>query len=94
MSYPPQPPPDPGGGPAQPRTSQKAVWGLVLGVLGLLCGPLSIVGLILGRQARTEIDQSGGIVGGRGIAQAAVIVSTVVLVIWVVGTVLRLTVWS
>ena len=38
MSYAPPPPPPPGaGGYAHPQTNQKAVWSLVLGIVGLVC---------------------------------------------------------
>lgn len=67
MSYDAPPPPPQGGSPygAPPPSqgnSQKAVWSLVCGIIGLLClgivlGPVAIV---LGRQAQRE-GRPGGI---------------------------------
>ncbi len=68
MSYDAPPPPPPYGGQPQygqpygaPQgTNSKAIWSLVLGILGVLCcGPLGIVALILGRSAQNEIAQTG-----------------------------------
>ena len=50
--------PPPGGDPygMPPQTSNKAVWALVTGLLGLVCcGFIGIAGIILGGQAKTEI---------------------------------------
>src|SRR6187402_1889988 len=60
----PPPPPGYGQGPGYgppPGNNTKAIWALVLGILGLLCcGILGIPAIILGKQAQKEIDSSGG----------------------------------
>ncbi|WP_354697310.1 hypothetical protein DSM112329_02933 [Paraconexibacter sp. AEG42_29] len=53
-----------------PRVSAKAIVALVLAVGGLL--PVS---LVLGYQARREIDRAGGELAGRWVATAAIWVS-------------------
>jgi hypothetical protein len=96
MSYDPPPPPppygdqpqygQPYGGPPQ-GTNSKAVWSLVLGILGVLCcGPLGIVALILGRSAQTEIAQTGQ--QGAGLAKAGWILGIVAIVFMIIGAVL------
>ncbi|MDA0184729.1 DUF4190 domain-containing protein [Solirubrobacter phytolaccae] len=66
-----------GGGQAPQQTSGKATAALVLGIVSILCVPLiaGIIGVIIGGQAKKEIDSSGGRLGGRGMAQAGVILS-------------------
>jgi drug/metabolite transporter (DMT)-like permease len=65
MSYdaPPPPPQSPYGGyppPPPADNSNKPVWSLVCGILGILCcGLLGIPAIILGRQAAAE-GQPGG----------------------------------
>ena len=83
-SYPPPPPPPPGPYPPSGYPQQGpggnaqnlAIIGLVLGIFGLCCGPLSIGGVILGYKASSQ-DPS------LGLATAAKIVSIVTLVLWV-----------
>jgi hypothetical protein len=57
------------------QTSGKSTAALVMGILGLiLCPPIfSTLALIFGRQARNEIDGSGGRIGGRGNATAGIV---------------------
>jgi hypothetical protein len=66
-----------------PPTSGKATAALVLGIVGLvMCGLLAgIPAIILGSQARREIDASQGRLAGRGAAQAGFILG-------IIGTVL------
>ncbi|MGC9399911.1 MAG: DUF4190 domain-containing protein [Anaerolineae bacterium] len=63
-----------------PRNSGLAVASLILSILGLI-GILpflgSVVGLILGYSARNEIDRSGGVITGRGMAQWGIILGWV-----------------
>lgn len=59
-----------------PRNSGTAVASLILSVLGLIgILPLvgSFIGLILGYSARKEINRSGGMVTGRGLATWGII---------------------
>ncbi len=91
------PPPPPGyggyGGAAAPRTDQKAVWALVLGILSILCcGFLAgIPALLLGSSSKRAIDASGGGLSGRGMAQAGVVLGIIGIVLSVVGLVYSLT---
>jgi hypothetical protein len=79
MSYTPPPPPPPGGGYAMPQTNQKAIWSLVLGILGLVCCGLlaGIPAIVLGNMARNEIAASGGMQTGDGMAKAGFIIGIV-----------------
>jgi hypothetical protein len=89
MSYDAPPPPPPpqspyGGGYGQPPagSSNKPVWALVCGILGLLCcGLLGIPAIILGRQAAAE-GQPGGM------AKAGEVLGYVAIGLMVVGVIL------
>lgn len=91
---PPPPPPIPPSEPppgytsyggATPESSKKALWALISGILGIVvCGPLAIVAIVLGRQAQAEIDGSLGRIGGRGQATAGFVLGIVGLVVWIV----------
>ena len=62
------------------KTSGLAITSLVLGVLGVFtCGVTALVGLILGIVAMAKVKNSGGKLGGNGIALAGVIVSAIFL---------------
>ena len=79
------PPPAPGQppwGPAPPANG-KATTALVLGICGIALCPLilSIPALVLGYQARGEIDRSGGTQGGRGQAIAGIVMGWIGLVL-------------
>lgn len=95
MSYAgPPPPPDASGGYgyAQPKTNQKAIWSLVLGILGLVCCGFfaGIPALILGNMAKKEIAASGGAETGAGMAQAGFVLGIIAIVLGVLGLVLFL----
>lgn len=87
MSYDAPPPPpsyggSPYGGPPAPRSSNKPVWALVSGILGILCcGLLGIPAIIMGRQAQAEG-------GPNGMAKAGEILGYVALALMVVGIIL------
>lgn len=91
MSYGTPPPPPQYGSPApgqpgQPAgNSKKAIWALVLGILGLVCCGIftGIPALILGKQAQGEIDASGGAISGRGMATAGFILG-IISIVWTV----------
>ncbi|MBW9211504.1 DUF4190 domain-containing protein [Mumia sp. zg.B53] len=72
-----------------PKNSPKAIWALVTGILGLCCGPLGIVGIILGRSAKAEIDASNGRLTGGGLAQAGLIIGIIAVVLWVLTVLVR-----
>ena len=90
MSYgtPPPPPPQYGspapGQPGQPAgNNSKALWAMILGILGLVCCGIftGIPALILGNIAKKEIDASGGAQTGRGMAQAGFILG-IISIVW------------
>ena len=83
---PPPPPAAPYGGGA-PTSSGKAVAALVLGILGLVsCGPLAAIpAIIVGRSAQREIDASGGMLTGRGLASAGVVLGWIEIGLMVLG---------
>lgn len=64
---------------APERTSAKAVWSLVLGILSNFCLWIlgSIPAIILGILAMKEVDASGGRVKGRGVALAGIITGSI-----------------
>ena len=68
-----------------PANNQKAVWAMVLGIVGLLCCAFAgIAAIILGKQAQNEIDASGGVQGGRGMATAGFVLGIIAIVAWVI----------
>jgi hypothetical protein len=91
----PPPPPAPAayGQPAaatpyqMPRQSSgKATTAMVLGIVGLVaCGIAGIVAIVLGNQAKNEIDASGGQLEGRGMALAGIIMGWIAVGIMVLG---------
>src|SRR5664279_2619310 len=93
MSYSPPPPPPPGygydGGSAAPAGSRKAVWALVLGIVGMVCCGFfaGIPALILGISARNDIDRSGGALTGRGMATAGAVLGGLAIVVGIVETI-------
>jgi hypothetical protein len=90
---PPTPPPQPAtpsyaaGAPSTPRTNGLAIASLVLGILGFIPCVLipSILAVVFGFIARNQIDQSGGMQQGSGMALAGIILGFVwigISVIW------------
>ena len=91
------PPPPPGGGYqpagagyASPRTDGLAIASLIVGILSLLCcgvilGPAAA---IMGFISRNRIAQSGGAVGGGGMAMAGLILGIVGFLLWIVVVVI------
>jgi Zn-dependent protease len=68
---------------SEQKTSQGAVWSLVLGIIGLLClGPLTgVPAIICGHMARGNIRRSNGGLGGAGMALAGLLLGYVATVI-------------
>jgi putative exporter of polyketide antibiotics len=88
MSYTPPPPPPPGaGGYAAPQTNQKALWSMILGILGIVCCGIfaGIPALILGNSAKKEIAASGGAQTGDGMAKAGVILGWISIALSILG---------
>lgn len=96
-----QPPPPPGYyQPApmyqpQPPTSSKATTSLVLGIVSLIfCGLLlGIPAMVVARQAKREIRESGGRVGGDGLATAGFVTGLIGTIWSVVAFVLVIVVF-
>ena len=61
--------------PAGPRTSTTAIISLIGGIAGWTVLPFlgSIAAIICGHIAKSEIKQSGGMIGGNGMATAGLI---------------------
>ena len=82
-----QPPPDPATLaapplPESPKAGGLTIAALVCSIAGICTGGLGgLVGLILGIVALKKIGASGGTMGGRGIAIAAIIVGAVTLIV-------------
>ncbi len=69
--------------PAAAKTDTGAITALVLSIIGLLiCGPLSVVGLILGFTAKNRLDQPGATTTGSGLATAAIAVGGIGTAVW------------
>ena len=74
-----------------PGYQTKARNGLIAAIAGLLCcGPLCILGIVWGNQAKAEAQQYGA--PAPGMAQAAFIVGIIGAALWVLGVVLNFTV--
>jgi hypothetical protein len=87
-----------------PPNSGKAIASMVIGVAGAVIGlpsfclfglcatgvmvPCAIVSLILGYMAKREIDQSGGAIGGSGMATAGIILGWVDIGLAVIAAIL------
>ena len=80
------------GGPAGSgggtQKNSLGVRALVLGILGFCCGPLSIVGFILGRNGMAAADR--GEANNRGLAQAGMIISIVTFVLWIINLIYQI----
>ena len=65
--------------PAQPPNDGQAVAALVLAIAGLFVCPVipSIIAIVLGRSAERRIKESGGTLGGEGLARAGWIVGII-----------------
>jgi hypothetical protein len=81
----PQPTPQWTGYQPAPPTPGNAVASLILGILSIVLCPIitAVIGLILGYNAKREIDASGGRLGGRGVALGGIITSWIGLAIYV-----------
>ena len=81
----------PAGPPHVPgETPGKATASLILGILSLLlCALLGPVAIIYGNQAKEEIDANPGL-GGRGLAQAGVILGWIGVTLMVIGIIVAI----
>jgi hypothetical protein len=67
-------------------TNGMAVAALVLGIVGLFCGFFvpSILGIVFGFLARKQIDESGGLQQGEGMALAGIITGFIGIIGWII----------
>jgi len=85
-------PPPPGGyggyGAPAAGTSKKAIWSLVLGIVGLcFCGFFTgIPAIILSRSAKSDIARTGQ--GGSGLATAGLVLGILAIVSGIIGVIL------
>jgi hypothetical protein len=93
----PNPAPYPSGYPAPPSgypgyppagyptpDHPRAATAMILGILGLVCcGLASPFAVWTGRKAIRDIDASGGLIGGRGQAQAGFVLGIIGTALWV-----------
>jgi len=78
------PPPYPPSGFQPPSTNGLAIASLVLGVVGWIpCGAGSIVAIVLGFVARSQIRASQGRQGGDGLALAGIILGFLAVALWI-----------
>ncbi len=98
MSYGQPPPPPPGapqpygyGGGAPQGTNKKALWSMILGILGLVCCGFftGIPAIILSRSAKAEIARTGE--QGSGMATAGFVLGIIAVVWGVISVILVLT---
>jgi hypothetical protein len=82
--------------PVAPQTSGMAIGSLIASILGLTLFPTigSVIGLILGYVARNQIRDSGGTIGGDGVAKAGIILGWIGVALAVVGVCLVILVWA
>jgi len=73
--------------PTAPQNSGMAIGSLIASILELTLLPTigSIVGLVLGYMARNQIRDSGGTIGGEGLAQAGIIIGWIGIGLTVIG---------
>lgn len=77
----------PGGVPQTLPSSTTAIISLVSGILGLTLLPFvgSIVAVITGPMAKREIRESGGALGGEGIATAGIIIGWIGIILGILA---------
>ena len=69
-----------------PQANKKALWAMILGIVGLVCCTFaSIAAIVLGIQAKNEIEASGGMQTGAGQAQAGFILGIIGCALGVIG---------
>jgi len=75
-------------GAGAPKTDGAAIAALVCGIAGFFCVIPAILAIILGYSSKKRIDRSGGLLGGRGMAQAGIVLGIVTLVLGVLAFIL------
>jgi hypothetical protein len=68
------------------KTNGYAIASLVLGILGLCCCVLGLIGLIFGYIGKGQIERSGGAETGSGLAVAGIVlgwISVAGVIVWI-----------
>jgi uncharacterized membrane protein YjgN (DUF898 family) len=69
-----------------PQDHPRATLSLILGILGIVvCGIIAPFAWSIGKRTLTEIDESAGRLGGRGMAQAGYVLGLVGTILLVIG---------
>jgi len=78
-----------------PQTNGLAIGSLIASIMGLTLLPTigSVIGLILGYMARNQIRDSGGTIGGDGLAKAGIIIGWIGVALTVLGVCVVLLAW-
>ena len=85
--------PPPGGGGAQPGTNKKALWSMILGIVSILCCGLlaGIPAIILANMGKKEINASGGLQTGGGMATAGLVLGIISIGLTILSVILYAT---
>ena len=91
MSYSDPPPPPAYGAPgpgASGGTNKKALWSMILGILGILCCGFftGIPAIFLSRSAKSEISRTGE--GGSGMATAGFVLGIISVIFGIITLIL------
>jgi hypothetical protein len=83
----PPPAPVPTATPIQRKTNPLAIASLVLGIVWVY-GIGSVLALVFGYKGKTEIDNSNGLQGGRGLAVAGIVLGWIGVAVIVLGLII------
>ncbi|MEW2357859.1 DUF4190 domain-containing protein [Spirillospora sp. NPDC029432] len=82
-----------GGAPAAVQNNGMAVASMVLGLIGIVfCGFTSILAIIFGHVAQSQIKRTGE--GGAGMATAGLVLGYIMTGIWVLAWIFYLGLWA
>lgn len=81
--------------PIAPGTNGFAIASLILGIVGFTTFPLipSILAIVFGYKGRNEIDRSGGVQQGRGLAVAGIVLGWIAVVLAILLIALVAVLW-
>ena len=79
-----------------PQTSAMAVASLISSILGITLVPTigSVIGIILGYMARNQIRESGGVIGGEGLATGGIVLGWIGVGLALIGICLVVLFWA
>ena len=69
------------------QKNNLGVWALVLGIVGICCGPFGIGAIIVGRQSQAAADR--GEANNRGLGTAGFVLGVIAVALWALTLVLR-----